>query len=174
MPNTGYALPSVGESLDRFGGVAWTNPTGIVDFSGADVTFGEGSVSDWLVARDFNFSIDGATVVGVQVLIAGSFTVGNVILGTVVGSVVTSLGVGKVYSGGVLGGATDLWDTSFSVADVVADTFAVLIVEAGDEFGGTANVTSVQAMIYYGDAVEPVPFVGHLDGHNVTPMVWKR
>lgn len=70
--NTGDVLPGTGENVDRSGLTAWTNPGNITADDAADATC-NGAGSDYLVARNFGFSIPAsATISGVTVRVEGS------------------------------------------------------------------------------------------------------
>lgn len=73
MASTGNVFPGTGESVDRAGLTAWTNPGNIVSDNTTDATC-NGAESDYLVARNFDFSVIpvGASIVGVTVLVEAS------------------------------------------------------------------------------------------------------
>ncbi len=78
MPSTGNILAGTGESVDRAGLTAWTNPGNIVSDNTTDATC-NGTGSDYLVARNFSFSVPaGAEVAGVLVQVEASEHSGGV------------------------------------------------------------------------------------------------
>ena len=79
MPSTGNVFPAVGESVDRAGLTAWTTPENIVSDNTTDATC-NGTGSDYLVARNFDFSAipAGAAILGITVRVEASEHSGGV------------------------------------------------------------------------------------------------
>lgn len=72
MPSTGNTFPGTGENIDRAGSNAWTTPGNITADDAADATLNAAG-SDYLVARNFGFSIPaGATIDGITVRVEAS------------------------------------------------------------------------------------------------------
>ena len=72
MASTGNVYPTVGESVDRSGLTAWTNPGNIVSDNTTDATCNAAG-SDYLVARAFSFSVPyGSTILGITVRVEAS------------------------------------------------------------------------------------------------------
>lgn len=73
MANTGNIFPGTGESVDRAGLTAWTSPGNVVSDNTTDATC-NGAGSDYLVARNFDFSSipAGSTINGILVRVEAS------------------------------------------------------------------------------------------------------
>ena len=73
MPSTGDVFAGTGETVDRAGLTAWTTPENVVSDNASDATC-NGTGSDYLVARNFDFSAIPAlaTITGVLVKVEAS------------------------------------------------------------------------------------------------------
>jgi hypothetical protein len=135
VSSTGNIFPATGESVDRAGLTAWTNPGNVVSDNTTDATC-NGAGSDYLVARNFDFSVipAGAAIAGITVRVeASEHSAGTEALSgqlqdetaTLVGSSQpqTISGTGKaVYT---YGGTADLWGATLTAAIVKDPDFGV-------------------------------------------------
>lgn len=64
MANTGNIFPVTGENNAGIGATAWTAPTAIVSDNATDATCNAAASSQYLVARNFGFSIPAGAVIG--------------------------------------------------------------------------------------------------------------
>jgi hypothetical protein len=119
VATTGNVFAGTGENNAGIGATAWTSPGNITSDNATDASCNAGASSQYLVARNFSFSIPaGATILGVTVRIEGTESSSgteamNAQLqdesGTLVGSVkqATFSGTGAtVYT---YGGVNDTW-----------------------------------------------------------------
>ncbi len=173
MASTGNVFPGTGESVLR-GATGWTNPGNIVSDNATDATC-NGPGSDYLVARNFNFSVipAGAVIQGVTVRVeASEHSAGTEVLNaqlqddsaTLVGSAksnITVSGTGKaVYT---TGGTADTWGASltraivqdadfgvrlwFTTSHDVRIDFVTMAIEYTGPFTGTSAVTVGRATL---------------------------
>lgn len=64
MANTGNILPGTGENNAATGGTGWTGPTNIVSDNATDATCNAAASSQYLVARNFGFTLPAGAVIG--------------------------------------------------------------------------------------------------------------
>lgn len=124
MASTGDVFAGTGENLDRSGATDWVTPGNIVSDNTTDATNNAGaSGSDYLVARNFNFSGIplGATITGVTVKFeasehsTGSETVSCQLqndVGALIGTAKTTSVNGTAKAVYTLGGIADIWGTT--------------------------------------------------------------
>ncbi len=137
MASTGNLFPGTGENIDRGGLTDWVSPGNIVSDNATDATVvGGASGSDYLVARNFNFSAvpANATITGITVRVeASEHSTSTESLSarlqdasaTLVGSTKanTISGTGKaVYT---YGGSADTWTASPTAAMIHDPDFGV-------------------------------------------------
>src|SRR5687767_7629174 len=79
MASTGNIFPGTGESNNGIGATAWSAPTAIVSDNATDASCNAAASSQYLVARNFDFSSipAGATIVGITVRIEASESSGG-------------------------------------------------------------------------------------------------
>ena len=139
MASTGNVFAGTGESVDRAGLTAWTNPGNVTADDAADATC-SGAGSDYLVARNFNFAAvpTGAVILGVFVRVeASEHTSGTEPLlaqlqdeaAALVGSSKSAAIEGNI-SGTTkaiytYGGTSDLWSAALTAAIVKDADFGV-------------------------------------------------
>jgi hypothetical protein len=133
MPDTGYLLPVAGANVDNAGGVAWTNPEEATLDDGVDASMTVGAAaSDYLAVTNFGATLPaGSAVVGIEASVVRVDDSSATVLisltkngTTPVGSTKTVTDVGDPV---VVGGASDLWGTTLSEAEVEATGFGVLL-----------------------------------------------
>lgn len=135
MPSTGDVFPGTGESVDRAGLTAWTTPENIVSDNATDATC-NGTGSDYLVARNFDFSAIpvGAAIVGITVKVEASEHSGGVEslsgqlqddVAALVGSSQAQTVSGTAKAVYTYGGTTDTWGASLTRAIVQDADFGV-------------------------------------------------
>lgn len=149
-------LTGTGADVAVSGQTAWTNPgnvTSAVSFatvsaSGGDGHFISGGSSHYLEATNFGFS-EGSNivVVGIQVTFDGSQAGSGASLGVLLLKNGTGVGVAKALgdfsstNGVVLGGATDLWGTTWSFNDFNQSNFGVAFVSSSSGFTWNYSAT---------------------------------
>ena len=135
MANTGNVFPGTGETVDRAGLTAWTTPENVVSDNAADATC-NGTGSDYLVARNFNFSAipAGATILGVTVRVeASEHSAGTESLnGQLQNDAAVLIGIsqaqtisGTAKSVSTYGSTSDTWSASLTAAMVTQANFGV-------------------------------------------------
>ncbi len=136
MASTGNVFPATGENNAGIGATAWTSPTNIVSDNTTDASCNAAASSQYLVARNFDFSSipAGATIAGITVRIeASESSAGTESLnaqlqneaGTLVGSSKAAVisGTGKaVYT---YGGTADVWGATLTESIVKDPNFGV-------------------------------------------------
>lgn len=163
MPDTGWLACGAGATIaGAF--QDWNTPSNIVSSNNsyADATLLPGAQTDYLAATQFGASFTSSGIAGIEVRLEwytdnqhsytvyltkdGSATVGNPSTGTIVG----------VEEQVTLGGASDLWGTTWSESEVEASTFGVLIRAADTlETSGTSYVDFVEVRITYNTPPDP-------------------
>ena len=139
MPNTGNVFAGTGETVDRAGLTAWTTPENVTADDTNDATC-NATGSDYLVARNFNFSgiPATATITGVLVRVEASEHSGGTepLLAQLQDATAALTGASKSasnegnISGTVkavytYGSTSDLWSATLSVATVQDADFGV-------------------------------------------------
>lgn len=135
MSSTGNVFAGTGENNAGIGATAWTTPGNVTADDAADATCNAGASSNYLVARNFGFSVPSEAIIqGITVRVeASEHTAGTEGLnaqlqndsGTLVGSSksVTISGTGKsVYT---YGSTSDVWGASLTPAIVNDADFGV-------------------------------------------------
>ena len=164
MPTTIDTLPGTGESVDRAGLTAWTNPGNITANDGT-VANCTGSGSDYLVARNFGFSIPaGSTINGIFVRVEAAENAGGTeaLLAQLQDDAAALAGSSKAnaieghLSGTTLtiytyGGTSDLWGATLTPAIVNDADFGVRLWFATSH---TVTVDHVTMAVTY---TEPAP-----------------
>lgn len=136
MPNTGNVFAGTGETTDRAGLTAWTTPENVTADDTADATC-NGAGSDYLVARNFDFSAIpvGATITGVLVRIeASEHSAGTeALLAQLQDETATLTGASKATSNeGAISGTAKAVYTYGSTSDVWSATLTRAIVQDPD------------------------------------------
>jgi hypothetical protein len=136
MASTGNVFPQTGESIDRAGLTAWTAPTAIVSDNATDATC-NGTGSDYLVARNFDFSAvpDGATITGILVRVEASEHSGGTepLLAQLQDETAVLVGSSKSTSNeGAISGTTKAVYTYGSTSDAWGATLTPAIVKDPD------------------------------------------
>jgi len=170
MPSSGPNSPSSGASVAGIGSRTWDNPSRVTssDNSSAGVTTSASNgASEWLVATGFGFSIPaGSTIDGIYVEWernaqydeAGRYWYDNgirIVKGGTVQSTdkssASSWPTTDAYAG--YGGASDLWGTTWTVADINGSGFgAALSVYTIYAFSASAGVDHCRITVYYTEA----------------------
>src|SRR5690606_25457729 len=182
-----FCFTSWGQSVTRFAGggatvtgvgtINWNNPGNIVanDAANASLTLNAGVTSRYLVASNFGFTIPtSAIITGVQVDIDKVATGGTLSLADVRDNIVR-LAVGGAPVGSNLavnakwptsftivgyGGATNLWGTTLTPAQVNATNFGVYLAITNQGLvSSTAQVDFIRVTIYY---TNPIPTITNL------------
>ncbi len=145
-------------------GVAWTNPSnaGVSDNLYATVTLDSFAYSHLLQATNFGFAIpSNSAITGIKVEIERSVTVGGIVDYT----------SARLHKGGVptgeqkidttewptsdtyftYGGQNDLWNISWTPADVNASDFGVFIVVYSYSTAATFQIDHIRMTVYYTD-----------------------
>lgn len=165
--------PSTVVNNSGLGGSPWINPSNAITeddtSSTVDFELDAGGASQLLLASDFGFSIpSGSTIDGilaewkasrtdlfgglignyVQTLCKAGVCDKNPVGGYEVSDLTTTL---VFYS---IGGATNLWGTTWTVTDINASDFGVYVrvVDGSDPQGETANVDVIRLTVYYTEA----------------------
>lgn len=178
--------PATAESVDLEGAISWSNPANIVssDDSRATCTFPglkEGRFSDYLVARNFGFALpEGALVTGVLVSIERS--VGNLSGGRdrfvrlMKGGAIQAPNRGwhgiwpTTESAYYYGGSDDLWDNTWTAAQINSANFGVaLAIEVTSIAGESATfrVDQIKMTIYYAEAGQEEDKVCFANGRSL-------
>lgn len=155
MPDTGFVFPSSGTTVGA--NTDWTNPGNITadDASNATCSLSALQTSDYLLGSSFGFSLStGSTVNGIDVTVEATHTgdlyVANVALtknGTSPVGTSESLNVDGTTT---FGGASSLWGTTWTEAEVEDSTFGVMINFAEDlGASGGWQVDYVKVKIHY-------------------------
>jgi hypothetical protein len=148
--------------------VNWSSPGNITASDNAYATAAlTNNLSDYLAATQFGFSIPAsATIDGVLVEIENSETASEATFDRVYLTKNGSSSVGSNRAGGVpigssdaydsFGGASDLWGTSLTPAEVNASTFGVLIAVRDNNAGSTTvRIDHVRMTITYTPPTTP-------------------
>lgn len=164
--NTGPRSPGTLADSNAIGTVAWSNPSNAAasDNSRATANLSEpGLTSHYLKATNFGFTLpEGATVLGIEARVEKSktelFTLTDAEVKIVKGGVVGStnkrdIAEWPVNNDGIVtyGGPTDLWGTTWAVADVNGEGFGLVIAAQGR---GVARVDDIEIVVYYSYAPE--------------------
>lgn len=170
MAVTAYKFAGTGANDASFGSQAWSNPGNIVSDNGSDATAAEGDhTTNYLKGTNFGFtSTDipvGSTIDGIELEYERFQEEGIAVIennrlravkgGSVIGSNVSgmnmilwSVGTPEVITEG---GATNLWGTTWTQADVTASDFGFVL--AADMAAGpgirAAHVDFFRCRIYY-------------------------
>jgi hypothetical protein len=134
VASTGNIFAGTGENLAGIGATAWTNPGNIVSDNATDAT-NNGSSSNYLVARNYGFSVPGAaTIAGITVRIElsehspGSETLNARLQdenGALIGSGKTASVTGTTKTVYTYGSTSDLWGATLTPAIVNDVDFGV-------------------------------------------------
>lgn len=134
--NTGNTFPGTGENNAGIGATAWTSPGEIVSDNTTDATCAAAASSQYLVARNFGFSLPaGATISGVLVRIEASEHSGGTepLRAWLQDASGTEFGSSKLTSNeGSISGTTKAVYTYGSTSDVWGATLSEAIVEDVD------------------------------------------
>ena len=140
MPNTGNVFAGTGENNAGIGATAWTSPGNVTADDATDATCNAGASSQYLVARNFNFSSipSGATIVGVLVRAeASEHSAGTEALlaqlqnesGTLFGSSKSASNEGNISGTAkavyTYGSTSDVWGATLTQAIVTDADFGV-------------------------------------------------
>lgn len=159
MADTGLIVCGTGANGDS-GDSNWSNPTYIQvdDSSNASVSLGKYEVSAYLRATNFNFgSISGYTLVGIAVEInfasvGSDFNSEDLQLRTAAGRTGTDKGASVSSGIRTYGGATDLWGTAYTMANIVGSDFGIdyRCGRGGTLFSNSSlSIDYVKIRIYY-------------------------
>jgi hypothetical protein len=138
VASTGNVFAGTGESVDRAGLTAWTNPGNVVSDNTTDATCNAaGAGSDYLIARNFDFSVipATATILGVLVRVEASehATGTEPLLAQLQDETATLAGSSKSTSNeGSISGTTKAVYTYGSTSDVWGATLTPAIVQDAD------------------------------------------
>lgn len=159
MPAAGFSFGAVAESVDiGGGGTAWSDLSAIWadDTSYASVTLAVEAVSQYLLARWFNFAIPSdATINGIEV--KGNQPSGpnaSVYL-TKDGTSIAGTSQGELVSGGgdtIVGGSANLWGTTWTPSEVNANTFGGMVRVVDQGFGSSSEIDFLQVRVTYTEA----------------------
>jgi hypothetical protein len=135
LTNTGNTFPATGENNAGIGATAWVNPGNIVSDNNTTTTCTAAASSQYLVARNFGFSIPaGATIKGITVRIgATESSSGTESLnarlqdasGTLIGNTKTATISGTGEAIYTYGSTSDLWGATFTSTTVNDANFGV-------------------------------------------------
>lgn len=140
MANTGNIFAGTGENNAGIGATAWTNPGNVVSDNATDATCNAAASSQYLVARNFDFSSipAGATITGVLVRVeASEHSTSTEALraqlqndsGTLVGSAKTTSNEGSISGTAksvyTYGSTSDVWGATLTLAIVQDADFGV-------------------------------------------------
>lgn len=163
--DTGFVIAGSGASDAGFGSVAWTNPANIDTDDGTYATASATNQStEYLKSSGHGFSIPaGSTIDGIEVRIQGGadgtsafervrlVKAGAVQTGDrAAGSLTTSLSLNHDF-----GGASDLWDDTWSVSDINDSGFgaAFAITTTGTSFNA---IDAIWIKVYYTESLNRV------------------
>lgn len=164
MPSQTKTLPATVINMTGIGADAWSNPGNAQasDDAYARVTLGSGGISNYLVAKDWGFSIpDGAAIDGIVVTVERSATNASRISdyriravkdGTVTGSDQSAAGFwGTTDTIASYGSEADLWGETWNPIDINSANFGVAIAASRSVILGstTAQVDHVTVTVYY-------------------------
>lgn len=169
----GPNYPGTGTDDASFGTTAWSNPSNITssDDTYASLTSIGGINTHYLEGTNFNFLIPSeATILGIQVewerkanCAAGCTQDSRVriIKGGVVGSTEKSAAAGWQNTEAFVsfGGASDLWGTTWTAADINASNFGAAIAPIGASGGAVTSVDSVRITITYSTPIIKQGFI---------------
>lgn len=174
MTTTGPNSAGTGASSGGAGN-PWSNPTRVVasDNSRAACVLGITDVSEYLIVTDFGFAITGSDVIaGILFEIEASESLGGIAITEVFATKNGSATVGDDQEGSTqsltttdtyysYGGASSLWGTTWTAAEINATTFGVMIQCSPDGGSGSrsAQVDHVRCTITH-----------HAAGGNATKM----
>lgn len=140
MPNTGNVFAGTGENNAGIGATAWTTPGNVVSDNTTDATCNAAASSQYLVARNFDFSAipNDASILGVLVRVeASEHTAGTEALlaqlqnasGALFGSSKSTSNEGAISGTAkavyTYGGTADLWGATLTPAVVKDADFGV-------------------------------------------------
>lgn len=169
MASTGLTFPGSGTNSNPGSGLVWTNPGNILATDASYATCSPGFLfeSQTLWASQFGFSIPtGAVITGFEVSIVRKSSISSAINNYEVymtkqaGLGFTTPGSNLAYSGSnptwttsdateTFGGASNLWGTTWTVAEVNTFGFGVILRIAGSGGAEIASVNSVQMAVHY-------------------------
>lgn len=142
-------------------GAAWANPGNAATVNATNATNNNNPPAGPLALTNYGFTIPAGTIDGIEVestaaqnsgLPETTYNIGLQLTktGTGVGSAVTVGLSGTPLQTNVSGGATSLWGTTWTTAEINASTFGVILEYSGD--AGNTNdliVDCVRIKIYY-------------------------
>lgn len=140
-------------------GTNWTTPTNVYTSNDADATF-TAATQDYLEVEAWGFAVPtNAIVRGVEVTVEGSSATsrtvevfltknGTATAGTSKTQALT--GTDAVY---VLGGAADLWGTTWDVEEINATTFGVFLRDNAAS-ASDLNIDHIQVRVYYDNGAQ--------------------
>ena len=181
MAVTAYKLAGTASSETRAGAGTdpqWDNPNNVkVDDANASFCLGEkNEYGHWLRVTNFSMGVPaGATINGIEVDIKRCTTVSPpvtidsaVYLRKNAGQVGDNYASAETYpdcsitASEIYGGAVDLWNTAWSVADVNHTNFGLDISSLGDGEEAQANVYYIKIRVYYTEVPSVLgPFPTH-------------
>ncbi len=165
-PNSAASFSNVAD----FGDIAWTNPNNAVtsDNSRATAVVSSTQTSQLLTGYNFGFSIPtGATITGFSVDIEGSTTGTSTVSTDVYLHKTTGGYQGYTFlttfptseSVVTAGGASSLFGTTWTPAQVNASTFGVSVQMYGNTSSRTFSIDAIQITVHYSEAADlPKPF----------------
>lgn len=172
MPSTGAIIAGTGANLTGIGTVSWASPGNITasDDTRATTNVGVASVSNWLVATNFDFSSipNDAAILGVTGTIeasyltspttvtSASFVVGNAVVGT---AKTLSQALTSSDASYTVGSASDLWGYAITPAVLKVSTTGFAVSFTG---GAGLSTTSVDAMWLTVEYAQPGPMYRRL------------
>lgn len=135
MAATGNVFAGTGENNAGIGATAWTNPGNLVSDNGTDATCNAAASSQYLVARNFGFTLPAnAVILGITIRVeASEHTTGTESLnarlqdesGTLVGSSKANTISGTTKAVYTYGSASDVWSATLTAAIVNDPDFGV-------------------------------------------------
>lgn len=169
------------------GTVNWTNPGNAFSDNGVYATRSvDGTISRWIQCLNYGFAIPaGATILGIEVNVerrsssianGGSRDAGmRLVKAGVIEPVANDRSTATVYpiadTVGPHGSPTDLWGTTWSVAEINAANFgAAFAVTKPNAAGGahTVSVDHIQIVVYYSQPPDTPNLLSPADGATVT------
>jgi hypothetical protein len=150
LPSTSFTSPTVATNDNSYGTTPWT-----INSVNDCVCIVDKTTSNYLKFSNYGFSIPISTSIsGIEVSITCSSSGPNIVP-TIYAQLLKSAGlVGSSKSlspmaNTVFGGSTDLWDATFSEAEVESSDFGVTIWVSGGSNGRTAYVTGATIKVHY-------------------------
>lgn len=166
MASQGPNNPGTLVNDDSIGSSAWVNPTNAASSNNSYATCNEGNESNYLRATNFGFSIPaGATIDGIIVEVEKRNSSNNVLVSDNIARLSKTSGyVGDNLAAGEwptsdtyvsYGGASNLWGTTWSVAEINSSDFGYAISMTPNFEGPPTtdiNVDHIRITVYYTEA----------------------